>query len=416
MTAMQATYGIPATDRRSGFLDGIPGLIVAGCVLFNLVLCFLNTRVMSVSGAYVILCELALVGCALGYGARHIDRRKMYWLAVLYMQAMLLVVLSVAKEEILAKPLRDVLILPVFMLLGLSAYRLRFTPVLLALTGFVTLVALYEALAVDSFLNWFNVRDYFIAKGAENDFSYTDTDLFVSGIRPQGKFLFDFGFHRVSSVFLEPVSLGFYGFIAGAYAVAAKDRMTRRQFAALLGMALFLIWISDGRMALGALLLLLFGRPVFARLDHRFALLVFPALFLLSVAVYAGEWMSTEGEGTGARIHSTLSKLEKADLPILAGVSQFPDLTVDSALLDLINNHGLAGFLLFWLSPVLFGGRLPQEARVYLFGVSLFLALGFLFSAAIFTIKTAALLWFIYGYLVIKVPEPEPRRSIAHVE
>lgn len=414
MTAMQAAYTAAPAGKRTWLADAFPGLVIAGCLLFNFLLCFANTHLLHLSGAYVILSELILVGCALTFSLRHIDRRKMYWLVVLYLQAVLLIVLSIAKEEILAKPLRDVLILPVFMLLGLSACKTRFTPILLALTGLVALVALYEALWVESFLNWFNVREYFIAKGADNDFSFTETDLFVSGIRPGGRFLLDFGFHRVSSVFLEPVSLGFYGFIVGAYAVAVRERMQRRQYMALMALALFLVWIADGRMALGALAVMWAARPLFARLDHRMSLFIFPALFLLSAVIYTWELMSFDGQGTGARIFSTMSKLGELDVPILFGLSHFPGLTVDSALLDLLNNHGIFGFLLFWLSPILFRGSLPREARIYLFGVSLFLAFGFLFSAAIFTIKTAALLWFIYGYLIIKYPQPEQQESLPH--
>lgn len=384
-----------------------PGYIIVGCVLFNFLLCFANTKLLQVSSAHVIVSELMLVGAALVLGARQVNPEKFYWLTVLFLQIVLMLVLSMAKETLLAKPLRDVLILPVFMMLGLSARNVRFTGILLGLSAFISVIALYEALATGSFVNWFNVADYFIAKGASNDFSYVDSGLFVSSVRPGGKFLLDLGFHRVSSVFLEPVSLGFYGFIAGAYAIAARSSMQLWQYVALLALSYFLIWIADGRMAFGALTILLVAKPVFRFLSRWLNLFLFPALLTASALVYHFGLLSFHGEGAGARIYSTLEKLENTDIAILFGVSHYPEMTVDSALLEMLNNHGIIGLLLFWLSPLVFKATLPTEAKIYLFGVSLFISFGFLFSAAIFTIKTAALLWFVYGYLIVTFSDTE---------
>ena len=52
----------------------------------------------------------------------------------------------------------------------------------------------------------------------ERAFEYVELELFISGIRPGGRFFwFPIEIHRISSVFLEPVSLGFYAFISGLY-------------------------------------------------------------------------------------------------------------------------------------------------------------------------------------------------------
>lgn len=387
--------------------DNLTGYVVLGCVLFNFLLCFVNTTLTPINSLSVIASELLLTGSAFVLAVRKLNNEKGYWLTVIFLQVMLLIWLSIVKDEILAKPLRDVIIMPVFILLGLSAAKVRLNSIILWLSAFIMVIGFYEALAVESFLSWFNVRNYFIAKGAANDFSFVESDLFVSGVRPNGTFLLDAGFHRISSVFLEPVSLGFYGFITGTFAIAIREKLSNAIFFPLLSLAFILIWLSDGRMAFGALILVILARPLLAVLDHRLNILIFPAMLGISTVIYSLRLLPFDGEGTGARIFSTMDKLVTTDTSILFGFSHYTDYTADSALLDLLANHGIIGFLIFWLSPLLFKTRLSREARIYLFGVSIFLSFGFMFSAAIFTIKTAALLWFIHGYLIAKYPAPE---------
>ena len=79
-------------------------------------------------------------------------------------------------------------------------------------------------------------------------------------------------------------------------------------------------------------------------------------------------------------------------------------ITYDSGWADMLSNQGLAGFLLYWLAPVLFAKKVSPEARVFIFGTQIYLTLGFLLSPAIFSIKTAALLWFCYGSLLVFRP------------
>src|SRR5690606_9511460 len=85
--------------------------------------------------------------------------------------------------------------------------------------GIVLALALIEYFFVEAFTEYFNVASYYISRGTmEAREAMQSGDLFISGVRPAGiqggRNLLPFlGDHRVSSVFLEPVSMGNFGII-----------------------------------------------------------------------------------------------------------------------------------------------------------------------------------------------------------
>lgn len=403
MTGMSGMATDYSSEARPGLLHYLPPGIVACCLFFNFFLCFVNTNIFGITPLMIIMCEVAFTGTAVMIGFYRIDRIKLFWLIVLGLQLGLVVMLSVFKGEFLMKSLRDIMIMPIFIVLGLAAYRINFSVILLWFSIAVTAIALCEAFLTQGYLSLFNLRDFYIAKGVmDADVKITALDVFGSGERPGGRFLMDLpGVHRISSIFLEPVSLGLYAMIAGIYFVAAKEGISKKVFYIGIGLSFFLIWLSDGRMALGALALTCLLRPVFARLDHRLAVLFIPFFLLVAYVVDMFQLMDQAGEGMGARFHSTLVLLSGLNFETLIGAAKIEHgFFLDSGLGYLLNDQGLLGLLLFWLPPILFMKSLPREARIYLFGISLYIAFAMLLTGALFTIKTAALLWFCYGYLI----------------
>ncbi|MGZ9097465.1 MAG: hypothetical protein ACXW30_04130 [Micavibrio sp.] len=403
MTLTEYTVG----TARKGWFPNLPVLIVSGCLLFNFFLCFIHTAGINISETYVILCELVLVSLAAAYGFYRPDRERYFWIITLMTQFVLLSLLSVIRDEIIIKALRDVMIMPVFIALGLASARINFTRPLLWLSAFIGAIALFEAFSLGIFTEYFNVRDYYIAKGYDADsFQYMGDDVFISGIRPGGRFFpFPFEIHRISSVFLEPVSLGFYAFISGLYFIAMKDSLPRGQVLLAIFVTLLLIWLGDARMAFASLVLVMAFRPVFARLDHRLSVLIFPAALIFGLFVVESGLFNLQGEGLGARLLWTFERLRDTEDGQFFGARPYDTEMVDSGFLYLLGGQGILGFLLYWLPPILFKGRFSKASRIYWFGASIFLTSGLMISNAIFTIKTASLLWFCFGYIMARTKE-----------
>ncbi len=408
MTSEQAIAADYSYTSRKGWL---PALIIPACVLFNFALCFLNTAGFPVSGALVVLCEMGLVSLSAAYGFFRADKERYFWLVILIAQFALFCFLSLLRDEMIFKSFRDVLIMPVFIALGLASGRMNFNKPLLWLGAFIGAIALFEAASLSLFTSFFNIKDYYIAKGYSADsFQYTTEDVFVSGIRPGGRFFpLPFEVHRISSVFLEPVSLGFYAFISGLYFVAMKDNLPRRQVFLAIFITLFLIWLGDARMAFGSLMIVIILRPIFARIDHRFSVLIFPAALLLGLFLVESHMFNLEGEGLGARTLWTFQGIWKTRDEQFFGLKPYDIEMVDSGFLYLLSYQGIWGFLLYWLTPIFFKGKLSKEARIYWYGATIFLTSGFMISNAIYTIKTASLLWFCYGYIIARTRQKEGR-------
>ncbi len=254
---MVADRVMPASEietNRHGMSARLPVLIIAGTVFFNFLLCFANTSGIGISESHVILFELILISLAAANGFFLMDREKYYWLIILIAQFVLLSALSVVQDELLLKALRDVMIMPVFIALGLASEKINFTKPLLFFSAIISAFALLEAFSLETFIDYFNIRDYYIAKGYDPAaFEHLEEDVFTSGVRPGGRFLpFPLDLHRISSVFLEPVSLGFYAFISGFYFVSMKNNLPKLQVSFAIFLTLLLIWLGDARMAFGS--------------------------------------------------------------------------------------------------------------------------------------------------------------------
>src|SRR5687768_4283122 len=119
MTADTILAGNTVVPAGKGWFQNLPVMIVSGCLLFNFFLCFIHTSGINISEMHVILCELALVFLAAAYGFYRPDRNRYFWLIILMTQFVLLSLLSVIRDEFMIKALRDVMIMPVFISLGL---------------------------------------------------------------------------------------------------------------------------------------------------------------------------------------------------------------------------------------------------------------------------------------------------------
>lgn len=404
MSAAQADYFRPVPASGIDLRMVIPPLLVIAAVLFNFGLCFVNTNITTITAGPIIAVEMLIIGCTLIYSFHRLTAANVYWLYIIAALSLIVALVSMMQGYIVMKPMRDVLIVPAFVALGLTTRKINYTPIILCLSGFVTIIALLEAFDADQFLNIFNFKSYFVSKGAMEDLKWLPMNTFASGMRPGGRFLFDIpGIHRISSVFLEPVSLGFYAFISGLYFVAMKNRISKTALIIGLTLSFVLIWLSDGRMALSCLFYSLIFRWVFVHIHHRFNVLIFPLMFIMAYIIDINGLMDITGEGVGARFHSTFQSLSNMNIDVLLGNSKdFPIFTADSGIAYIVTNLGIWGALLYWLSPIFYARKMTPEARVFLAGLAFYISFGFLISAAIYSIKSASLLWCLLGYFVIK--------------
>ncbi|WP_084366762.1 hypothetical protein [Rhizobium sp. RU36D] len=390
---MTGYTGYPGLDWHALMQRRVAIMTIIGALVFNLLLCFVNTRVLPVRDSYVMGVEMLLIGAAfLVLIGRQLD---IYLILFLYLSYMMM--LFALRGEVDLKAVRDMLVPVAFYLLGTRVGDLRLADTLVLVSAAIVIFfGLFEYLLTEFYLDNFNVLGYFLARGSllpEETFGAT-RGLFISGIRPEPRTLLSFlGQHRVSSVFLEPVSAGNFGVIAYAWALFRSDMRARWLTMAL---ALGTIVLADARFGFYTCILLTLMVP-FYRFVPRPIWLVAPFLMLAIIAAY-GLSTGTEGGPNDiiGRLRVTASILTQLDLPIVLGIATTDQFTADSGLAYTLTKFGLLGFVALWALFIYAPMKSPTAWRFHSM-VIIYLLLLMLISNSFYSIKTAALLWYLLG-------------------
>ena len=339
------------------------------------------------------LFEMALIGCA--YLAALSRRIDLYLVSAFFLSYMLL--LFALRGEIDLKAVRDVLIPIGFYFMGTQVRDIRLADRLVTISIAIVLVfGLFEYFLTELYLDFFNVLGYFIARGSltlEDTFGAT-RGLFISGLRPEPRTLLSFlGLHRVSSVFLEPVSAGNFGAIVFAWALFRTDMRYRL---VVMAAAIATVVLADARFGFYTCILMTLMLP-FYRLVAKPVWMVLPFLLLALIAVY-GLATGTDGGANdiAGRFKVTAAILTRLDLPVVLGIATTDEFTADSGLAYTLTKFGLFGFVALWAALV-FAPFKDAKAWSFHSMVLIYLLLLMIISNSFFSIKTAALLWFVLG-------------------
>lgn len=392
LTTTSLPTASPAKNQ-SGTSFGIALVIAA--LTFNLVLAFVNTTVMPISPIYVMGAEL-LILFATGIMVWNQDD-SLYPLAAA-MIGWLLFAMTM-RNQIDPKIFRDAFIPVLFYFLGRRCGTPEACDRLVKIAIAIVFVdAVIEWAALDSYLRIVNILDYYVAKGSTDTLPPNDgPGLFTSGLRLEGRTLLPFlGEHRVSSVFLEPVSLGNFGAIVFAWLLLRFATFGRQ---VVIWMALILVILILGDARFGILLCgVVVIAYVVAPVVRPGIVFVAPFILVVFLLVLAG------GRTTETVDNSLLGRLLASGQFLVAldgwqalGLRSSDVNFVDSGYATVLTQFGLFGAAGMWAVYV-FGSsaRTLSTWRFKLF-VCLYYILLLAISTSYTTIKTAALLWFLAG-------------------
>lgn len=390
----------PATSKRdwlASFREKLNRLLipvaVIGGLTFNFALCFVNTRITPTWELYVMMSEMVLVMFAF---AATLDRRMGIYLFLGIFVAYM-AMLFAFRGHADAKAVRDIIIPVVFFFMGMKARDLMLADRLVATAvAIVVAFGLFEYFAVETFLDYFNVLGYYLARGTINlgETFGISRGLFISGLRPEPRTILPFlGQHRVASIFLEPVSAGNFGVIAYSWALFRTDM--RFRVPVLIG-ALSTVVLADARFGLYTCILITAVSPVL-KFTPRLLWMVMPFIMLSAVAAYGIATNTLGGDNSiGGRMAVTAHILTSLTPDIVFGVETTDQFTADSGLAYTLTKFGIVGFVALW-GALVFAPVKDEKAWTYLAMVLIYLLLLMLISNSFYSIKTGALLWFILG-------------------
>lgn len=390
--AQPGTAGLDIAWRRRCM-----AAIVLGTLLFNFALCFVNTNVMRVPAAGVMGSEAALIGLTvLLTFSRARDMLPFVGIYVAYG-----LFLCAVQGVFDPKPMRDVLIPIIFYFAGSRLGTLRWADRLVtAAIWIVLLVGLFEYFFLPLFIRYFDILGYYIARGSVQAISAEGSSdrLFASGMRYEGRTLLPFlGEHRVSSIFLEPVSVGNFGGICFSWILL---RHWGRPLSIILHLlpVLTIFVFADARFGL---MVSLAAIPIFAlapRLRWEPVLLApFAIIVVLAVIGFTYPDVAWDNTFRGRQLLSgqMLAHLTWQEVLAFVHVDRF---TSDSGYTYTLTQIGLIGFAFVWGLFILAPSRGIAAWRYKVFSAA-YIMLLLTISNSIYSIKTAGLLWYLIGVL-----------------
>src|SRR5689334_13163228 len=159
-SAVSAIESTKATQRT------LAPSIVCAAVLFNFVLCFVDTKLFSISTRVVISCEIGLIATAFGL----IWYRGTAFYVILSLLGVYFFTVMLSRFDFDPKVLRDLLIPIIFYFLGSYLGSLSRCDKLVAFLILLVLgIGLLEFLALDTYLHYFNVIQYYVSRGNSVD-------------------------------------------------------------------------------------------------------------------------------------------------------------------------------------------------------------------------------------------------------
>lgn len=394
-----------------------PALVLIGSTVFNAGLAIVNGHIFALSQPMVIAAEAVFVGSALALA-------MLTWRPQMAPSLTLMVVLvafAVARALWTVQPepkfLRDVLLIPTFLMLGMSFDDRGLSRTVIALHSIVFAVFLLEAIAPEAFSELFRIQDYYINTRGNtiDEFYNTNSELFISATRPDARFFSFIDWPRLSSIFLEPVSLGNYCTVITCFICACFRRIGRLATWLMALTTVAMLVGCDGRLATASCVVIAAVALIAPRLPRLSATLYIPGsiAFIVAVVVLAG--LKPGADDFGGRLAHTVELLGRFDVPEYLGMSsEYITEAMDSGVAYLILTQSLPGLILLW-AYIGFGTKEDTAEQIrYTHALTLYIALSMMVSYSFLTIKTAALLWFVQGTLQSLPARRSGERSPPH--
>ncbi len=374
-------------------------LLVAS-VCYLAVLSFLNARGIRASATLVGAVEAALYAACL-----YVLRRGLPLATVATSFCVLawMLFLWLVRQNPDFKSLRDLVIPALFISLGRLVANIRFANRGLKLVVWIVLVVgVFEVVFTDVYANLFNTFSFYVNMGGigESAAMFEGQMLTLNGYRPEGigRTILPalLGSHRASSMLMEPVSLGNFAVIVLAWGLSKPWHEMRNNLFFIIAPAI-LIALCDSRFGLmlagGLVALRCLPVPMLGRLAPTIPFLILAAVIGFASLKLGG------GDNVLGRIAGSGIELLRFEWESLLGLDARLPNYGDMGYAYVLSRFGapllvvLVG--LAFMAPMTDARGIRFRALITLY-LSASLAIS---GTSIFALKTAGMLWFLFGVL-----------------
>ncbi len=375
-------------------------------VLYNGFLAFVSAHLFSVNQSLVALSEIFILLSVLVLVTwSEIEKSEIREVLFMSFIVVLAILISMVNQQLFIDSIRNFLIIVAFFLLGKRATESTIHKIYFVVSTVVALFLVLEMFALDIYVQVLQPALYYAKTRGMEVSQYNELGVFNAALGFEGRF--GFGLYngpRTASVFLEQVSLSNFAVVLAIYLSSLWDKIEFKRKLFFIGLILLILITSRSRAAFGIVSFVLIGYHLIPLLPRVSSLLILPMAILvtISVSLYfsADHGYALEDSLKGRLLHTGLI-LKNFDLQDLfslniAGLGRY----ADSGLAYLINANTLLGTLAFWLFiGLLFKPANHSQLRMLFLVNFYFFAVLAVSGTSVFSIKTAALLWLLAGFV-----------------
>lgn len=406
---MQMSISRPAAMAPdSAYPERWTAAVLVASVCYLSVLSFINAHGIRMSVSLTAVCEaLIYLGC-LGILMRRLPLASIAFACFVCSWVLLTWLI---RQGVDVKSLRDLVIPILFLSLGRYVADVGFADRTLKLIVLiVAALGLFEVFFVDAYARLFNTFSFYVNTGgiAESNAMYQGQLLTLNGFRPAGigRTILPFllGPHRASSVLMEPVGLGNFAVIVLAWLLSKPWQEMRANWIFGFG-ALLLITLCDSRFGLMMSVVLLAARCLPAQILSRLSLAV--PLLALGAVIGIASFMPSIGDNVLGRITVTGRALLDFDWRLLTGLASPLPPYGDMGYAYLLSRFGVPMSVVLVATLFLIPMRDQGGIRFRAFTVLYLFANLSVSGTSLFALKTAGILWFLFGVLSLASEKSE---------
>jgi putative polymerase len=371
-------------------------------VTYNALLAFINAHVFAVNFGLVAVTEIMILGMCLVKLMRDgikQDCANILW----YCGASLIIAMAISLMNgvLFVDAFRNALIITLFLCLGRNIQFATLRKTFLVVSVLVLGVMLIEMTSLLTYAQIFKPAVYFLNTRGMPEFELDDTGIFRNALGFAGRFSFGiFAGPRTSSLFLEQVSLANFAAVLCVFLLACWPRLSFRERVVHVALAALIILSNNTRTTSILFVLSIVGYFVYPRLPRYLNVLVAPLIIVAGVTIYT-MYPHYINDDFAGRVSHTGRIISNMGFPEYLGM-QISQLSVlmDAGYPYVIYSSSFIGFIMFWLMvSFVIPQRTPAQMRCA-YGLTIYIFVNLLIGGtAIFSIKVAALLWLLVGFI-----------------
>jgi len=377
-------------------------ILIVLCCTYNAILAFINGNVFTLSNAVVAATEITLLFtiCIIIYKSR-IKKSDEIFIGLLVVVFFSFTLNFLATNIIFVDAIRNMLIIAVCAMIGARMQYETIEKVIFTCSIIVFVFLIIELVSLSDYASILEPARYYAAtRGIENP-EFNETGLFANALSFESRYSFGiFGGPRTSSIFLEQVSLANYCNVLVIYLSVFWSYIGTKRRCFYSTLSLLILFSNNSRTAT-ALVLLSILSHYFKYLIPRYSgFIVFISTLFLALLIYifVGNTFSDDLIG---RVHHGLDcvgKLTAMDL-FGSGIYNLEEFW-DSGWAYLVASGTIFTSIYYVIFVIV---SLPQRnimAIQFSFLLSVYVFSSLLVAGnSMFSIKTAAILWMLVGFL-----------------